>query len=83
MSDRQKLSPAQAELYLAMERGVVVHFIAGINAHYFRSDYKKLNSSTAFALLDKGWVVKAKEEWRGHILQIKPASQPKQEGPIK
>ena len=69
---QQKLTPSQEALYKAMQEGVRVYFMTGIDAHYFRSDRKPLNWKTAAALVDKGWAERVKEDWRGHDLRILP-----------
>ena len=53
----KKLSPTQQELLDAMRRGVVVHYMGGIDAYYFRSDTMKRCTSTALALHVKGMAV--------------------------
>jgi homoserine kinase len=68
---RQKLTPAQVDLFQAMERGVVVHFISGIDARYFRTDRKRVSSVTINALIDKGWAERTKVDWRGCIVKLK------------
>lgn len=51
----EKLSKAQAELLEAMRRGVRCHYVAGVDAYYFRTDTMRRCTATAFVLRDKGY----------------------------
>lgn len=63
-----RLSKTQKELYEAMLRGVVCHYMRRFirEPYYFRSDNMKRCTSAVEALLKKGFVKKVDIEWRGH-----------------
>lgn len=69
-----KLSKTQQELYDAMKRGVVCHFMSGLNCYYFRCDSMKRCTTTARALLKTGLIEKFDENKYNadHSLRIKP-----------
>lgn len=61
----------QQELYNAMKNGVVVHYMAGLNQYFFRSDTMKHCTKQARALLKAGLVEEYKKDWRGSKLRVK------------
>jgi len=62
---------SQAELLEAMRRGVVVHFLSGIHAHYFRADTMKSCTREAGGLLARGLIEEYDKDWRGSKLRPK------------
>ncbi len=50
---------------------MVVHFISGIGAHYFRTDHKRVSSATVNALIGKGLAERVNKDWRGCIVKLK------------
>ena len=73
------LSSLAQELYAAMQKGVVCHYMPYMgrfnpNAYYFRTDSHKRCTKQAESLLKAGLVEKRDEDWRGHVLTVKPNS---------
>lgn len=58
----KKLTPAMAELLEAMERGIRVKYMGGVNAYYFRSDTGKPCTKQALGLLDRGMAIQSRDE---------------------
>lgn len=63
----RRLSRRQAELLAAMRRGVLVYYMGGPDAYFFRSDTHKTVSSTFLALEARDLV---KRTWFGHRVLI-------------
>ena len=62
-------TPAQRELLEAMRRDVVVHFVSGLDAHYFRNDSMKPCTKQAQGLEDRGLVTRYDQDWTGYKLR--------------
>ena len=62
-------TPAQKELLEAMRNGVIVHFVSGMDAHYFRADSLKQCTKQAQGLEDRGLVTRYDQDWRGYKLR--------------
>ena len=63
-----KLSPAQADLILAMQRGVRVHYMdysRGHDAYWFRADTMKHCTKQVQALIRRGLVAHTKLTYAG------------------
>ena len=49
----KKLTPMQAELLAAMQRGVVVHYMQGRDPYYFRDDNLQRCTRAAMGVMDR------------------------------
>lgn len=52
----KKLSPPMLDLLQAMQRGVGVHWMGGLNSYAWRIDTRRSVTSTVFALEERGLV---------------------------
>ena len=70
--DTSHLSATQRDLLDAINRGVRVHYIFGMNAHAFRADTMKTCTATVAVLSRRGLIERHKEDWRGCMYRPTP-----------
>ncbi len=71
-----KLSKTQESLLRKLwETGSKIHFMAGLNAHFFLSQtHDSIRSDTVHKLIDFGLLDKQNEDWRGYELILNSKS---------